>query len=192
MTRVRSGVIGIHDLRLTHSVHLAAIIIQIYLHHRGEKVCAPRSQEELCWRKHKLMVGPPMPDRSKRPRWSVVPGPPGRGLGVTLTTRPQKKITVTKPWTRRRPTKGCSTSTEDEDDLYHHNKVNLEEWIYFNQKKMNPMLQMLSHVWGLRFHCSKHLVCGLMSYCIVQPHSRLPSCCLSLWRWKQQVPPKRW
>jgi hypothetical protein len=33
--------------------------------HREEEVCAPKWPGQLCWRKRKLLVEPPMPERSK-------------------------------------------------------------------------------------------------------------------------------
>jgi hypothetical protein len=45
-----------------------------------------------------LLVGPPMPDRSR----VMTPGPPGWGFGVGLTTPHSKKLTVTKVEKRKK------------------------------------------------------------------------------------------
>jgi hypothetical protein len=51
-----------------------------------------------------------MPDRpTGRGRQSTVPGPPGWVLDVVQTNP-----TVTRPWRKPRPTKGCRVSKEED------------------------------------------------------------------------------
>jgi hypothetical protein len=57
--------------------------------YRGEVFCALQRLRKLCWWERKLLVGPPMPDISKRrARRNVVPGPPDWVLGVGLQPHP--------------------------------------------------------------------------------------------------------
>jgi hypothetical protein len=68
--------------------------------YRGEQVCANQCAGELCWRERKLLVGPPMTDRSRvGDRRSVVPGLPG-WVGACGDETIHEKFTVTKLWRR--------------------------------------------------------------------------------------------
>jgi len=43
------------------------------------------------------------------------PGPPGWGLGVSLTTSPRKKILLRNLKQRPRPTEGCRADDDDDE-----------------------------------------------------------------------------
>jgi hypothetical protein len=54
------------------------------------EVCIPQQPGQLCWQEHKLLVGPPMPDRSKsRDQTKCSPWSSRLGLvmGLTIPTR---------------------------------------------------------------------------------------------------------
>jgi hypothetical protein len=79
------------------------------------------ARHKLYWRERKLLVKPPMPDRSKRrgqtkcSLWSS-----GLGVGCLANDSTPEKFTVTKPaetneggpWRRPRPTEGCKPVQE--------------------------------------------------------------------------------
>jgi hypothetical protein len=53
-----------------------------------------------------------------RARRSVVPGPPGCGLGVRLITPPRENLlqNLQKLWKRPRPTESCNAGKEEEEE----------------------------------------------------------------------------
>jgi hypothetical protein len=85
----------------------------------GEQICASQWPGELCWRERKLLVGPPMQDRSKgmgQTNCSPWSSRLGDGHGANDST--PDKFTVTKPWRRQRHTQGFSASKGEEIFLY--------------------------------------------------------------------------
>jgi hypothetical protein len=85
--------------------------------YREEEVCAPQWPEDLCWRERKLLVEPPVSDRSKG-KVQMKCSPWSSRLGLGLTTPLRKKLLLwnlqrKEPWRRPRPIQGCSASKEE-------------------------------------------------------------------------------
>jgi hypothetical protein len=82
-------------------------------YHR-EEVYVPQSPGELCWREHKLLVAPPMPDGSKgRGQMKCSPWSSRLGVGCGANDPTLKEFTGMKPWRRLRPTQGCNASKKE-------------------------------------------------------------------------------
>jgi hypothetical protein len=80
----------------------------------GKEVCAHQWSEELCWRKHKLLVQPPMPDRSKgRGQMKCSPWSSRLGVGHGTNDPAPEKCAVTKAWGRLKPTQSCSANKKN-------------------------------------------------------------------------------
>jgi hypothetical protein len=77
------------------------------------EVCMPQWLGELCWRERKLLVAPPMPDRSKG-QTKCSPWSSRLGVGRGTNDHTSGKFTVTKPRRRPSPTQGCSARREEE------------------------------------------------------------------------------
>jgi hypothetical protein len=66
--------------------------------YRVDEVCPPQCLGELCWRESKLLVEPPMPDRSKgRSQTKCSPWFSRFGAGRGTDRPTPQKITVMKP-----------------------------------------------------------------------------------------------
>jgi hypothetical protein len=80
-----------------------------------EEVCESQWHGEVCWRERKLLVGPPMTDRSTG-RGQMKCSTRSSRLGVGLTNPPRKNLlqNLQSPWRRSRPTQGCCASKEED------------------------------------------------------------------------------
>jgi hypothetical protein len=67
---------------------------------------------------HKILVEPPMPDRSKsRGQMKCNAWSSRFEVGYRASEPTPEKFTVTKSWRRPRPTQGCSISKEEEENI---------------------------------------------------------------------------
>jgi hypothetical protein len=95
----------------------------------GEVVCWPQWPRGICRQERKLLVGPPIPDRSKGIGQKCSPWTSTLGLGVGIRTPPRinliLRIFQRKPWRRQRPAQGCNASKEDTVYMVYNTRMDL-------------------------------------------------------------------